>query len=285
MGTTPLTADSSIATWLEDPAGNAILTDMLAQGGQTPDVFKPIKRLAIKRLVKMSRGAFTQEMLDDLVAAPPRATFPPAPNAEPPRRDATRRRAASASVPLREWTERIDEGRFTGQTVIVTGAGSGHRPCHGLPHRPRRRPRDRGRCQPGAPRRVRRRARRRRHRRRSSPTSPTTRASRASSTAAGGHDRRARQHRRDHGRHDPGRRRDRCRVGPRLPRQRHRHHEAHARGHPRDARPGRRVDREHRIRGRTARLGGRCRVHGVQARGRRPHQEQRLHVRAQRASA
>src|SRR6187431_3657976 len=67
MGNTPLTADSSIAAWLDDPTGNAILTEMLAQGGQTPDVFKPIKRLAIKRLVKMSRGAFTQEMLDDLV--------------------------------------------------------------------------------------------------------------------------------------------------------------------------------------------------------------------------
>ena len=47
MGTAPLTADSSIATWLEDPVGNAILTDMLAQGGQSPEVFKPIKRLAI----------------------------------------------------------------------------------------------------------------------------------------------------------------------------------------------------------------------------------------------
>ena len=67
MGTAPLTADSSIAAWLADPVGNAILTDMLAQGGQSPEVFKPIKRLAIKRLVKMSRGAFTQEMLDDLV--------------------------------------------------------------------------------------------------------------------------------------------------------------------------------------------------------------------------
>ena len=59
MGNTPLTADSSIAAWLDDPTGNAILTEMLAQGGQTPDVFKPIKRLAIKRLVKMSRGAFS----------------------------------------------------------------------------------------------------------------------------------------------------------------------------------------------------------------------------------
>src|SRR3954447_11180723 len=68
MGTTkPLSGDTSIADWLADPAGNAILTEMLAQGGQSPEVFKPVRRLAIKRLVKMSRGAFTQEMLDDLI--------------------------------------------------------------------------------------------------------------------------------------------------------------------------------------------------------------------------
>jgi hypothetical protein len=42
----PLTADTSIADWLADPAGNAILTDMLAQAGQTPDVFKPVRRIA-----------------------------------------------------------------------------------------------------------------------------------------------------------------------------------------------------------------------------------------------
>ena len=66
MATTTLTGDSSIADWLADPAGNAILTEMLAQSGQSPDVFKPVRRLAIKRLVKLSRGAFTQEMLDDL---------------------------------------------------------------------------------------------------------------------------------------------------------------------------------------------------------------------------
>jgi len=123
MGTSPLTADSSIATWLEDPTGNAILTDMLAQGGQSPEVFKPIKRLAIKRLVKMSRGAFTQEMLDDLVR---RAAAGDVPVGTSPAAAAGPSEAASESaVQLREWTERIDQGRFTGQTVIVTGAGSG----------------------------------------------------------------------------------------------------------------------------------------------------------------
>jgi NAD(P)-dependent dehydrogenase (short-subunit alcohol dehydrogenase family) len=126
MGTAPLTADSSIATWLEDPVGNAILTDMLAQGGQSPEVFKPIKRLAIKRLVKMSRGAFTQEMLDDLVRRAAAGDVPGgavAPAATP--AEAADDSASGSTVPLREWNERIDEGRFTGQTVIVTGAGSG----------------------------------------------------------------------------------------------------------------------------------------------------------------
>src|SRR6478735_12584590 len=119
---TPLTADSSIADWLADPAGNTILTEILAAGGQTPEVFKPIRRLAIKRLVKMSRGAFTQEMLDDLVRRAAEAE----PNGASPAAGAE----AAASVPAaqpapREWTERIDQGRFSGKTIIVTGAGSG----------------------------------------------------------------------------------------------------------------------------------------------------------------
>ncbi|SFR93699.1 NADP-dependent 3-hydroxy acid dehydrogenase YdfG [Microbacterium sp. cf046] len=122
MGTAPLTADSSIAKWLDDPVGNAILTDMLAQGGQSPEVFAPIKRLAIKRLVKMSRGAFTQEMLDDLVRRAAAGDVPAGADAAP---EAPAEPSAADAVTLREWTERIDQGRFTGQTVIVTGAGSG----------------------------------------------------------------------------------------------------------------------------------------------------------------
>jgi NAD(P)-dependent dehydrogenase (short-subunit alcohol dehydrogenase family) len=96
---------------------------MLAQGGQSPEVFKPVRRLAIKRLIKMSRGAFTQEMLDELIRRADAGDVPagadvsaaPADDDEP----------TAEAVPLREWTERINEGRFTGKTVIVTGAGSG----------------------------------------------------------------------------------------------------------------------------------------------------------------
>src|SRR4051795_11438657 len=117
MATTkPLTGDTSIADWLADPAGNAILTEMLAQGGQSPGGFKPVRRLAIKRLVKMSRGAFTQEMLDDLIRRVQTGDVPAG--------NLTVEVAASddledeaPAVPLREWTERINEGRFTGQTL------------------------------------------------------------------------------------------------------------------------------------------------------------------------
>lgn len=129
MGTPrPLTADTSIADWLADPVGNAILTDLLAQAGQTPDAFKPVRRFAIKRLVSLSRGAFTQEMLDEIVrraqagespagtigSGADRAATAPAPDAPP---------TSSASAPA--WAERVDLGRFSGRTVIVTGAGSG----------------------------------------------------------------------------------------------------------------------------------------------------------------
>lgn len=121
----PLTGDSSIADWLADPAGNAILTDMLAQGGQTPDVFKPVRRLAIKRLVKMSRGAFTQEMLDDLVRRVAAGDVPTGTDAAAAPTSDVSTGESDAAADLREWTERIDQGRFSGRTVIVTGAGSG----------------------------------------------------------------------------------------------------------------------------------------------------------------
>ncbi|WP_241245939.1 SDR family NAD(P)-dependent oxidoreductase [Microbacterium sp. 4R-513] len=120
--TTPLTEDSAIADWLANPAGSAILTDMLAQGGQSPEVFKPIQSLAIKRLVAMSRGAFTQDMLDDLVRRVAQAEPGPADAGAGAEAEAD---DTPARPQPRAWTERIDIGRFSGRTVIVTGAGSG----------------------------------------------------------------------------------------------------------------------------------------------------------------
>ena len=85
-----------------------------------------MQRLAIKRLVKLSKGQFSQEMVDDLVAAPPPATCRPGADAVAGGRRATPRPPTpTPAVERPEWVERIDQGRFTGKTVIVTGAGSG----------------------------------------------------------------------------------------------------------------------------------------------------------------
>ena len=115
----PLTADSSVGTWLDDPIGGAIMRDLLAQGGQDASALKPVRMLSLKRLVKMSRGMMTTEMMDDLVARAAAGQIPegavgdivPEP-VEP-------------TVERAPWVERVSAGRFAGKTVIVTGAGSG----------------------------------------------------------------------------------------------------------------------------------------------------------------
>ncbi|MFF2487938.1 SDR family NAD(P)-dependent oxidoreductase [Microbacterium sp. NPDC058062] len=109
--TAPLTGASTIQTWLDDPAGGAALRGLLAQGGQTAETLAPIAGLPISNLVAMSGGAFPQAALDALVAQVN-------PDGVPAEVDA-------AETPKAEWAEKVTAGRFTGQTVIVTGAGSG----------------------------------------------------------------------------------------------------------------------------------------------------------------
>ena len=116
-----LSGDSSIETWLADPVGGAVLRDMLAQNGQSADAFRPVKKFAIKRLIKLSQGAFTQEMLDGLIAKVAEGTAP----ADVPADATDGERETAPEVELRTWTERIDRGRFDGKSIIVTGAGSG----------------------------------------------------------------------------------------------------------------------------------------------------------------
>ncbi|MGU3645751.1 SDR family NAD(P)-dependent oxidoreductase [Microbacterium sp. C23T] len=110
--TAPLTGASTIQTWLDDPAGGAALRGLLAQGGQTAETLAPIAGLPISNLVAMSGGAFPQAALDALVAQVN-------PDGVPAEAD------AAAETPKAEWAEKVTAGRFTGQTVIVTGAGSG----------------------------------------------------------------------------------------------------------------------------------------------------------------
>jgi NAD(P)-dependent dehydrogenase (short-subunit alcohol dehydrogenase family) len=125
----PLTGDSSVGTWIDDPIGGPIIRELLARGGQTPDVMRPVRRLAIKRLVKLSKGSFSAEMLDELVRRAAAGDVPAGdvPAGDVPAGDVADAapEAAPTSTERPEWTERLDAGRFTGSTVIVTGAGSG----------------------------------------------------------------------------------------------------------------------------------------------------------------
>lgn len=128
-----LSGDDSIKTWLEHPVGGPILRDLLTQAGQDADVMRPVQRLAIKRLIKLSKGQFSQEMVDQLVAraaagdVPAGAADASAEAPEPTTESADAADAADAApeVERPEWVERLDQGRFAGKTVIVTGAGSG----------------------------------------------------------------------------------------------------------------------------------------------------------------
>jgi NAD(P)-dependent dehydrogenase (short-subunit alcohol dehydrogenase family) len=123
----PLSGDSSIKTWLEHPVGGPIIREMLAQSGQDADVLRPVSRLAIKRLIKLSKGQFTQEMIDGLVARVAAGDVPAgaATAADSASTDADGSAEAASAVEIPEWTEKVTNGRFAGQTVIVTGAGSG----------------------------------------------------------------------------------------------------------------------------------------------------------------
>lgn len=130
---TGLSGDTKVADWLAHPQGGPVLRAMLAQAGQDESALKPVRRFALKRLIPMSRGQFTQEIIDDLVSqaeayvpgepATASGNFGEGPDA----------RAGSAPEPgtapdefeLPEWHEVVTEGRFAGKTVIVTGAGSG----------------------------------------------------------------------------------------------------------------------------------------------------------------
>jgi NAD(P)-dependent dehydrogenase (short-subunit alcohol dehydrogenase family) len=105
---TTLTAHSTIATWLADPTGGPLLRGFFAQTGQDEASLKPVLGFALQRLVELSRGKLPQTAIDGLVRAANDGVIPEDDE------------AAEGS-----WLESIVSQRFTGQTVIVTGAGSG----------------------------------------------------------------------------------------------------------------------------------------------------------------
>lgn len=118
----PLGPDSSIGTWLDHPSGGPILRELLAQAGQNESVLRPMRPFAIKRLVALSQGQMTIEMIEALAV---RANSGEAPAvADEPEAEAAED-TGPAPVEPRPFTERIVPGRFDGRTVVVTGSGSG----------------------------------------------------------------------------------------------------------------------------------------------------------------
>ena len=117
---TPLTSSSTIGTWLSHPVGGPIMNDLLAKAGQDASALRTVSKLSLDRLVEMSQGAFSQELIDDLVR---RAAAGEVPEGTPVSVVVDSGDEPTVAIP--EWIERIDNGRFSGKTVIVTGAGSG----------------------------------------------------------------------------------------------------------------------------------------------------------------
>lgn len=105
---TPITARTSIGEWLDHPVGGQVLREMLGQAGMDESVFAPIRNLPLQQLITLSQGQISQEVIDGLVAQANGGVMPDTSDSQP-----------------AGWAEMIVPGRFSGQTVIVTGAASG----------------------------------------------------------------------------------------------------------------------------------------------------------------
>lgn len=122
-----LTARSSVGAWLDHPAGGPLLRAMLAENGRDAGDLRPVRMFSLQRLVALSRGLLTEEVVDDLVRRARAGDVPPG-GAAPDVAHAAEggRGEVPGDVPdVEPWVERVTPGRFAGRTVVVTGAGSG----------------------------------------------------------------------------------------------------------------------------------------------------------------
>lgn len=103
-----LGADSTIGAWLDDPRGAEVIRGVLAASGMTEASLPALRDVSLARLMKQSGRVLPDGAIDGLVAKVNDGRLP-----------------APEEVIGREWQERVVPGRFTGRTVIVTGAGSG----------------------------------------------------------------------------------------------------------------------------------------------------------------
>lgn len=113
-----LTAASTIKEWLDDEAGGPLLRGLVERDGGSADSLSPVHGLPLQQLVALSGGKMPQSVVDELVLAANDGVAP-------------------EETEATGWVERITPGRFTGQTVVVTGAGeeSGAPPPPGSPAR------------------------------------------------------------------------------------------------------------------------------------------------------
>lgn len=102
----PLTASSTVGTWLDDETGAALLAELVAPAGL--ETLAPARSLPLQQLVAMSNGQLPQAAVDDLVLRANGGTMPDETDAAP-----------------AGFVEKATPGRFDGKTVVVTGAGGG----------------------------------------------------------------------------------------------------------------------------------------------------------------
>ncbi|MFC9501436.1 short-chain dehydrogenase, partial [Streptomyces sp. NPDC056982] len=122
-----LTPNSPLRDWLADPAAGQVLRGLLASQGQSEQALAPALGLPLEQLVKMSGGKFPPQLVDALVTAAETGRVPEGLPTAPPADTAA---AAEPDLGVETgnpepWTEQITPGRFSGQTVVVTGAASG----------------------------------------------------------------------------------------------------------------------------------------------------------------
>ncbi|MCK9873476.1 SDR family NAD(P)-dependent oxidoreductase [Nocardiopsis dassonvillei] len=122
-----LGAQASVGAWLDHPVGGPLLRELLQRSGTDPERLRPVHRFALSRLVEMSRGTVTEDMITGLVRRVAAGNTPresPTTNL-PAEAESPQGPPARTAAPRPEWEEKVTEGRFDGKTVIVTGAGSG----------------------------------------------------------------------------------------------------------------------------------------------------------------
>lgn len=103
---TPLTASTPIGAWLDSDAGGPLVRGLLAASGASEESLAPLRGLPLQQLVALSQGQMPQSIVDDLVLAANDGVAPD--EGEP-----------------TGWVEKTTPGRFSGKTIVVTGAASG----------------------------------------------------------------------------------------------------------------------------------------------------------------